>query len=287
MTQLFKNGKLDFKMSPSVSGTVGILGCGWLGKALAIKFINNGFKVKGSTTSEDKLKDLEALGIRSYQIEFFKHKTTGSIDSFLENIEALVISIPPRYKEGDDALYQALKRTLKQQSLEHIQNILYVSSTGVFEDGEHCVYDEDSQPNAAHNKGKYLIQLEELFNPLKFKQRVSVLRLGGLLKDGGRHPIHHLAGRTGISNPDAPVNLIEQNDAVDLMWSILRKKEKLKPVYHGVYPWYPGRQEYYTEKAKELGLIPPEFQHTQKRLGKRVRSEKTSKDLNFTFKSKI
>ncbi len=32
-----------------------ILGCGWLGKPLAVSLLDEGFNVKGSTTSEEKL----------------------------------------------------------------------------------------------------------------------------------------------------------------------------------------------------------------------------------------
>ena len=38
---------------------VSVLGCGWLGKPLAISLLDEGYSVKGSTTSEDKLELLE------------------------------------------------------------------------------------------------------------------------------------------------------------------------------------------------------------------------------------
>lgn len=272
-------------MHPSGLGTVGILGCGWLGKALAVKLLEKGFNVKGTTTTEDKLKELETTGIRAYQIAFLEDKITGALEDFLENTKVLIISIPPKYKDGD-TVYQALKHILTQQNPKHLQKIIYISSTGVFKNGEHREYDEDSQPNAETDKGKYLIRLEQLFNPENLKQEVTVLRLGGLIKHGGRHPVHYLAGRTGIANPEASVNLIEQQDAVDLICALINKK-RLKPVYHGVYPRHPARKAYYTQKATELGLEPPGFKQGEKSLGKTIRSEQTSTDLNFKFNSKI
>ena len=35
---------------------IGIIGCGWLGLPLAKEFISNNYKVKGSTTTKEKLK---------------------------------------------------------------------------------------------------------------------------------------------------------------------------------------------------------------------------------------
>ena len=273
-------------MAPKTIGTVGILGCGWLGKALAVRLLNHNINVKGTTTSIDKLKELQNLGLSAYQVEFSDNQIIGDLDKFLEDLETLIISIPPKHQEGDETLYKALMRILKIHNLKHIKRILYVSSTGVFEDGEDCTYDEDSKSNASSAKGQYLIQLEELFAFRNFNTDASVLRLGGLIKNGGRHPVYYLAGKTGIANPDAPVNLIEQNDAVELIIAILRT-EKLQPVYHGVYPWHPSRKEYYSQKAIDLELQLPEFKNPQKSSGKRICSEKTSRYLNFTFSSKI
>ena len=38
---------------------VSILGCGWLGKPLAISLLDDGYSLKGSTTKEEKLALLE------------------------------------------------------------------------------------------------------------------------------------------------------------------------------------------------------------------------------------
>lgn len=45
---------------------ISILGCGWLGLPLAKALIENGFSVKGSTTSTDKLTALENDGITPF-----------------------------------------------------------------------------------------------------------------------------------------------------------------------------------------------------------------------------
>ena len=42
---------------------IGIIGCGWLGLPLAKEFVSNNYKVKGSTTTKEKLEILENEGI--------------------------------------------------------------------------------------------------------------------------------------------------------------------------------------------------------------------------------
>jgi predicted dinucleotide-binding enzyme len=49
---------------------ISILGCGWYGSALGKALIADGIEVKGSTTSAAKMKDLAALGIRPYVVNF-------------------------------------------------------------------------------------------------------------------------------------------------------------------------------------------------------------------------
>ena len=45
---------------------ISVLGCGWLGKPLSISFLEEGYLVKGSTTSIDKIETLEKLDIDAY-----------------------------------------------------------------------------------------------------------------------------------------------------------------------------------------------------------------------------
>ena len=47
---------------------VSILGCGWLGKALAIDLLEKDYSVKGSTTTPTKLDALCESGISSFLI---------------------------------------------------------------------------------------------------------------------------------------------------------------------------------------------------------------------------
>ena len=48
-----------------VMKSVSILGCGWLGKPMAVSLLREGFTVKAYTTSEIKSQQLEALEIEA------------------------------------------------------------------------------------------------------------------------------------------------------------------------------------------------------------------------------
>ena len=73
---------------------ISILGCGWLGFPLAKALIENGFSVKGSTTSTDKLTALENAGITPFLIEIGEKRINGDVDQFLDQSQILIINIP-------------------------------------------------------------------------------------------------------------------------------------------------------------------------------------------------
>jgi 3-hydroxyisobutyrate dehydrogenase-like beta-hydroxyacid dehydrogenase len=51
------------------SSSISILGYGWLGKPLAKKLADMGFSIKASTTTIDKLAELEQSGIQPFHID--------------------------------------------------------------------------------------------------------------------------------------------------------------------------------------------------------------------------
>ena len=63
--------------------SVSILGCGWLGKPLALSFLEDGFNVKGSTTSEEKVDELEALGIETHLVNIADFEETEIYQDYI------------------------------------------------------------------------------------------------------------------------------------------------------------------------------------------------------------
>lgn len=265
---------------------IGILGCGWLGKATAAVLIQKGYPVKGSTTSAESLGALKDLGIEPYVIELTPNSPIDNLKAFLADLKVLIIAVPPKLSQGEPQLLESLEMIFKTYNFSTVEQLIYVSSTGVFIDQKKAVYDEDSRPNNNSQRGEYLIALENLILNQNQVQNCKVIRYGGLIKHGGRHPVHYLSGKKDIPNPSGPVNLIEQADAVNLICKIIECPTPLK-IYHGVYPFHPERKEYYLNKAKALHLAPPEFMEDNVSLGKTILSEKTQAELNFRFNSEI
>jgi len=265
---------------------IGILGCGWLGKATAKVLLDKGYKVRGSTTSNKGSDVLKKIGVKPFVIHLKPASSIDNLDDFLSGLQILVIAIPPKFRKGETELLDAFKLMLENYDFSNVKKLIYISSTGVFKDGEDVNYDEDSTPNENSDRGQYLIELEKLILHQNVVESDFIIRYGGLIKHGERHPVHYLSGKSDIKNPEAPVNLIEQTDAVNLLCKLIENTPN-KNIFHGVYPSHPSRINYYISKAKTLNLSQPKFKTQKISLGKTILSKKTQTELNFKFKSGI
>ena len=73
---------------------VSIIGLGWLGKPLALLLKNKGFQVKGSTTSADKIKSLNEIGLDTFLLKFSPHPEGRAFQKLFDT-DILFINIPP------------------------------------------------------------------------------------------------------------------------------------------------------------------------------------------------
>ena len=110
----------------------------------------------------------------------------------------------------------------------------------------------------------------------------SIIRFGGLIGDD-RHPVRFLSGRKNIENPNAPINLIHQEDCIGIIISVV-KLHAWNEIFNAVAPFHPTREEYYVKKAVALGLGLPEFNYSNSSVGKTISSEKIQNRLKYTFK---
>ena len=269
---------------------ISILGCGWLGLPLAEHLVQKKYSVNGSTTNSDKITELNNVGMKAFVIELKERFIKGQIELFLDKAELLIIAIPPKLR-GD------FSTSLEKTFVEKIQNlipeiekssvteVIFISSTSVYADDENVVT-EQTIPNPQTESGKQLVKVEQLLlmNP-NFK--TIVLRFGGLVGDD-RNPITSLSGKTNIENPDAPINLIHQEDCISIIEELIRQSaliEVWNETFNAVAPLHLSRREYYTQKAIERSLPLPLFEENNSSIGKTISSDKMVKFLKYKFKN--
>ncbi len=261
---------------------ISILGCGWLGLPLAIHLLQKGYAINGSTSNESKLDILKSKGISPYLISLQMNEGSVEIDTFLDNSEVLIITIPPGLRRNsNESFVVKMENFIPVIEKSSVKKVIFVSSTSVYSD-ENQMVTEETIPNPETESGKQLLVVENLLiNNSNFQ--TTILRFGGLIGED-RHPITFLAARNNVENPEAPINLIHQQDCIQIIQKIIEKK-LWNTVLNAVAPFHPTRKKYYTEKALELNLTPPQFNENQPSVGKTVSSNKLIEILNYQFKN--
>lgn len=259
---------------------ISILGCGWLGLPLAKALLKNEFSVKGSTTSVEKLSILEKSGILPYLIALSENETTGNLIDFLENSKILIIDVPPKLRgSATENFVSKIKNVIPFIEKSAVENVLFISSTSVYGE-DNLVVTEETELNPDTESGRQLLETEQ-FLQSNSNFKTTILRFGGLIGED-RHPIKFLSGRKNIENPNAPINLIHQDDCIGIIMEIL-KSNSWNETFNAVTPFHPSRKEYYTQKAIDLNLALPEFNAENSNLGKTISSTKIENVLEYQF----
>ena len=255
---------------------IGIIGCGWLGLPLAKEFISNNYKVKGSTTTKEKLKILKNQGIEAYLIEIAENSISDSIDSFLYELDILIVDIPPKIrKEVNTSYSEKIKRLIKQSN--KVKNILFISSTSVYGSMQGKI-DSNTITLPDSENGKEILKTE---NIIKNKNN-TILRFGGLIGEE-RNPLKYLIQKEEILNSDAPINYIHLKDCIGIINAII-SKGKWGETYSAVAPFHPSKIEYYNYICDYKKIKRLNFSNKKTEINKEIYDDRIKNELNYTFK---
>ena len=259
---------------------ISILGCGWLGLPLAKALLKKGFLVKGSTTSMEKIPLIKTAGIEPFIIQLEEKKISDSITDFLADSQILIVDIPPKLRGNSNENFVAKIATLIP-FIENstIEKVLFVSSTSVYGEDNGLVTDE-TPLNPDTEGGRQLAIVESLLQK-NSRFETTILRFGGLIGED-RNPVRFLSGRENIENPNAPINLIHQDDCIGIIEKIIVLNSWNK-TYNAVAPFHPTRKEYYTQKATDLNLALPKFVPSNTMAGKTILSDTLKNSLQYSF----
>lgn len=244
--------------------TVSILGCGWLGKSLAKDLLKTGYSVKGSTTSSEKIGELEKLGVTPFLIDI-------SLDTeIIEFLKADILIIAITNKSIDD-----FKMLISKIENADVKKLIFISTTSVYPQLNKVMTEKSETKNSPH----FLI--EELFrNNINFKS--TVIRFGGLF-GGDRHPANWFANKREIPQPDGFVNMIHRYDCIKIIEEIL-KQDCFGETFNACVNHHPTRREFYERARKNKGIEPPIFKDEKELIWKIISSEKLQRKLGYTFK---
>jgi nucleoside-diphosphate-sugar epimerase len=256
--------------------SVSILGCGWFGWPFAKHLTAKRYQVKGSTTSEQKLKELEHDGMKPFLIDFSQNVDLPA-DFF--NTDVLLINVPPRAKSTDVTNYANNLKRVADAAKGNVKHLVFISSTGVFEDGNFEVNEADD-PQPTTEAGKALLEAENLWSAYP-QFSVTIIRFAGLIGPG-RNLAKFFAGKTDIANGRAPINLITLEDCIGLCTHLI-ETQKFGEIYHAVVPDHPTRAAFYTKLCQVSGMPTAHFKN-ELLDWKKINSTNVPEKLGYQFK---
>jgi len=266
------------KMNQNNKPSVAIIGCGWLGMPLAKSLIADEISVIGTRQSVAGIELLNQHKIANEQLVLpADSDTLAKSESFKQS--TLVLAFPPQLKKGNADYAEKIKNIVQAAEKSGVKRIILVNSTGIY-NGLSGEVDETTTLDESDPKAKVLAQAE--YELMLFSGEKSVLRLSGLLGPQ-RHPGRFFKPGRKLSQPDAILNLIHQDDAVGLLRKLLEVDTPMG-IYNGVSRTKGTKASFYQQAARSLNQPVPEFeQAAQINLGRRVNGDKARQLLGYTF----
>jgi len=244
---------------------ISILGCGWLGRALAIELFKKGNRVYGSNTSGLHHDKLKSQGISTFIINIGERGV--DISDFLSST-ILIIAITSKNIDDIENLIQQIENS-------KIEKVLFISSTSVYPNTNGIVKEDTPINNSK------LSIIELLFRSNKAFE-TTVLRFGGLF-GYDRMPGNFIKATKKIENPEGYINFIHRDDCIQIIEQIIKNKAWGETL-NACADSHPKRRAFYKNEFKKVGRIDLAFHENALSTFKIVSSEKLMKLLKYKFK---
>lgn len=242
---------------------VSILGCGWLGKPLAISLLDDGYSLKGSTTKEEKLALLEDNNIEPFIVDITSFE---EFDDFLHT-DILIIAITSKDIDGFEHLITQIENSI-------IQKVIFISSTSVYAWANKVMTEDDEILNTP------LSAIENLFRENTFFE-TTILRFAGLFGDE-RHPSNWFNNGRKIPQPKGFVNMIHKEDCIEIIHEIINQN-CWSQTFNACSNHHPTRREFYTIAKLSADCELPEFEENEVYEWKIISSKKIQETLGYVF----
>ena len=240
----------------------GVVGCGYVGSAVAAHLRGMGHEITGTVTNPARLAELCELVDHP---RIYKAGHSGTDPSFLDHLDGLLISMAPSGSSFAEAEYRAVFASGVSALVQAIQNrrgvsplhITYLSSAGVYGDQGGAICHEHTPPDDVSPTNALLLEAERSVLSLNSDViQACVLRLGGIYGPGQdiasfiRSASGNLVAKNG-SHINAWIHRDDIVRGVEFAFS-----QRLKGVFNLVDDLQLSRRELSNALCDEEGLAP-------------------------------
>lgn len=157
-----------------------VIGCGFLGLPLALRWQNQGDSVFATTRNKQRSLEFSDIGLHPLILDTTDPVSLEQLQQ--QSFDTVVVAVGmdrSRYDSVHHVYVGGLENVLKNLS-EDIGQLIYVSSTGVYGDFGGEWVDESSPTDPQRDGGKACLEAEQLLQSSRFSDRATVLRMSGL-----------------------------------------------------------------------------------------------------------
>jgi nucleoside-diphosphate-sugar epimerase len=239
-----------------------IIGCGYIGLALAHELSLIGYQVTGTTTREERIHEIEDSGAAAV----VWNGDVEPLKALLNDHEIIIVTVAPGknsdYRQTYLATAEKIQLALLAQNfaLRKSKKIIYTSSTSVYAENSGGWVTEDQETNPTTPQGKILRETEQVyegFSEISNSVNSLIYRLAGIYGPGRELEARLDHTATFPGDGSTPMNLIHRDRIVGAI--VYGIEHNLKGIYNLCEDRHPTRKEFYTELAKRLGKPEPRW----------------------------
>lgn len=233
-----------------------IVGCGYVGRAIARCWRDAGLVVTGTTTQSEKLAELAAHVDRPLQLDA---TDPAALAVALAGQHTVLLCLgakgPDRYEQTYQRAAEALATVLPQ--VPEVQQVIYTGSYALYGDQGGAWVDETTPPRPANRNGEILHQTEEiLLGAMTASQAVCVFRLGGICGPG--REVHQIFRRAaGTTRPGSGEDWSNWIHLEDIVGAIdFARRRRLRGIFNLVHEEPLQQKELLDRALSSHGLEP-------------------------------
>jgi nucleoside-diphosphate-sugar epimerase len=266
-----------------------IIGCGYVGKAIAQHWKQQGITVTGTTLSITRLQELEPIVDAAIVLDGSDEDTMRNL---LMNQDVVLLSIGARGFETYEKTYVGTANTLVRVLAQtpKVQQVIYTSSYAVYGDHKGAWVTETAPTFPVGANKEYLAQSEQiLLSAANANRNVCVFRLGGIYGPGRElsRIFARAAGTTRLGTGEEPSNWIHLEDIVGAI--AFAQTHRLNGIYNLVQDGIVSVRELLEQVCDRNGFASVSWDSSQpsaRGYSARVSNQKL-KDAGYAFRRTV
>lgn len=193
-----------------------IIGCGYVGTAVARLWTEAGHTVTATTTTPDRVPELEKV---AHRVVILKGDDLNTMRDVLTDRQVVLLSVGAKNRTAYQQTYlntaQTLVTALKE--VPTVQQLIYTGSYAVYGDRQGAWVDETSPVAPANENGEILHKTEQVLLTAAHEQlTVCILRIAGIYGPGRTllKIFQNVAGKTRPGTGAEIANWVHLDDIV-------------------------------------------------------------------------